>query len=244
MGATWTRLEVAGKPADVFDPVPGPPRFGLVYLHGVSQETLADKSTYTRLFDEIRLGCICPAGDQSWWSDRTCLGYDAARTAERYILHDVLPFVRQRWNLPERSVGLFGISMGGQGALRIAFKHPDVFPVVAGIAPAIDHHEYYGQGTPLDTMYDSKEQCRQDTTPLHVHPAHQPRHIFFCCDPDDSWSRGNDRLHEKLSALGVPHGCDLTTRAGGHTWDYYNVVAERVVHHLSSGLEQESRRLL
>jgi S-formylglutathione hydrolase len=159
-------------------------------------------------------------------------------------LDDVLQYLRNRWRLGERSVGLFGISMGGQGALRIAFKHPDVFPVVAGIAPAIDHHDFYGQGLSLDAMYDSREQCRQDTALMHIHPTRQPPHVYFCCDPDDDWHRGCDRLHEKLAALGVPHECDLTTRAGGHTWDYYDAVADRVVRFLANGLDQESRRLL
>jgi S-formylglutathione hydrolase len=85
---------------------------------------------------------------------------------------------------------------------------------------------------------------------MHIHPSRQPPHVFFCCDPDDDWLRGNDRLHEKLSALGVPHECDLSTRRpasgypGGHTWDYYNAVAGRVVRFLADGLEQEGRRLL
>jgi S-formylglutathione hydrolase len=244
MSATWTAVDIAGKTADIFDPAISPPRFGLIYLHGVGQEKLVDRPVYTRLLDELRLGCVCPRGGYSWWSDRICPDYDAARTAERYILDDVLPYVLQRWSLPVRSVGLFGVNMGGQGALRLGFKHPEIFPVVASVAPAIDYHEYYGQGTALEQMYDSKEQCRQDTALLHVHPTHWPRHVFFCCDPYDSWHRGCDRLHEKLSALGVPHECDLTTRAGGHTWDYYNAMAGRVLRFLAAGLEQEGRRLL
>ena len=70
-------------------------------------------------------------------------------------------------------------------ALRLAFKHANLFPVVAAIAAAIDYHEIYGQGTPLDTMYDCKEQCRQDTVLLHIHPSHYPPHLFFCIDADD-----------------------------------------------------------
>ncbi|MBV9123890.1 MAG: esterase, partial [Planctomycetes bacterium] len=101
------------------------------------------------------------------------------------------------------------------------------------------------QGTPLDEMYDSKEQCRQDTALLHVSPLHYPPHIFFAIDPEDArWFRGNDRLHEKLTALGIPHEYDFTTRAGGHSWDYFNHLAERVEKFLHDGLEQESRRLL
>jgi S-formylglutathione hydrolase len=142
------------------------------------------------------------------------------------------------------AVGLLGVSMGGQGALRLAFKHPELFPVVAAVAPAIEYHELYGQGHPLDEMYDSKEQCRQDTAPMHVHPARHPPHVFFCADPEDPWSRGGDRLHEKLSALGVAHEADLTTRAGGHSWAYFDHMAGRAVRFVHAGLGQEGRRLL
>jgi S-formylglutathione hydrolase len=135
--------------------------------------------------------------------------------------------------------------MGGQGALRLAFKHPELFPVVAAISAAIDYYELYDQGTTIDSMYDSKEQCRQDTALLHIHPSRYPPHIFFCIDPDDAnWHRGNDRLHEKLAALGVSHEMDLSTRAGGHSWEYFNHMAERVLKFVRTGLEYESRRLL
>ncbi len=244
MNGSWTAVDIAGKPADIYDPPAGRPRFGLIYLHGIGQETLFDRQAYTDLFAELGLGCVVPRGGFTWWSDRPLPEYDAARTAEGYIRYDVVPYIRQRWLLPARAVGLFGVSMGGQGALRIAFKHPEEFPVVAGISAAIDYHDYHGQGNSLDEMYDSKEQARQDSAILHIHPSQFPPHIFFCCDPTDDWHRGNDRLHEKLSALGVPHECDLTTKAGGHSWDYYNAVAGRVVRFLRDGLDEESRRLL
>ena len=240
----WTRLDIAGKPADVFEPS-GKPRFALLFLHPVGQETLADNPVYTRLFEQHHLACVSPHGKFTWWTDKVCPDFDPQVSAERHFMKSVLPFVQERWALPPRSVGLFGISMGGQGALRLAFKHPGSFPVVAGIAAALDYHELYGQGLSLDDMYDSKEQCRQDTALLHIHPSKQPPHIFFCVDPDDGdWFRGNDRLDEKLAALGVPHEMDLATRAGGHSWDYFNHLAPRVIDFLIKGLEVESRRLL
>jgi S-formylglutathione hydrolase FrmB len=166
-------------------------------------------------------------------------------TPEHHLLEHVLPFFQTRWGLVPPTIGLLGISMGGQGALRLAFKHPQLFPVVAAISSAIDYHELYGEGRAIDTMYESKEQCRQDTALLHVPPVGYPPHIFFCIDPDDTrWFRGNDRLHEKLTALGIPHEVDLTTRAGGHSWDYFNPVADRAIRFVWTGLNLESRRLL
>jgi S-formylglutathione hydrolase len=165
-------------------------------------------------------------------------------SAERYLLEGVVPFFEQRWQQGPRRIGLLGIGMGGQGALRLAFKHANLFPVVAAIAPAIDYHELHGQGTPLDAMYDSKEQCRQDTALLHVPPHDYPPHVFFCADPEDEWYRGCDRLHEKLGALGIPHEHDLTTEAGGHSWSYFSSMADRALRFIRAGLDHESRRLL
>src|SRR5947209_6680638 len=245
MNGTWTTVDIGGKPADVYEPAAGKPRFGVLHLHGGSLETLRDRPAFTRLFDELKLACVCPHGGRCWWVDRLCPAFDPAVSPERHLTGRVLPFFRQRWGLAPRAVGVQGISMGGQGALRLAFKHPDLFPVVAGIAPALDYHELYGEGTPLDGLYDSKEQCRQDTALMHVPPSGAPPHIFFCIDPDDArWYRGNDRLHEKLAALGIAHELDLNTRAGGHSWEYFNRMAERALRFVNAGLEQEGRRLL
>src|SRR5581483_8771491 len=152
---------------------------------------------------ELGLACICPQGGYCWWVDRPCPGFET-RTPERYLLEAVFPYFAERWRLPARGVGILGFSMGGQAALRVGFKHPERFPVVAALAPALEYHELYGQGSSLDELYTSKEQCRQDTAPMHVQPGHTPPHVFFACDPDDAfWFRGADRLHEKLVALGV-----------------------------------------
>jgi S-formylglutathione hydrolase len=239
----WQSTLIAGKHADFFSASPA--RSALIYLHGVGQETLADKPRYTQLLGQLQLNCVCPRGDLAWWSNRPCSSFDPKITAEHFVVSSVRQWVQATWGMGPRAIGLFGISMGGQGALRMAFKFPSLFPVVAAIAPAIDYHQEYGRGGPLDEMYDSKEQCRQDTALMHIHPSEQPPHIFFCCDPDDErWYRGCDRLHEKLSALGVRHECDLQSRAGGHTWDYYNQVAEPTLKFVSTALDHEGRRLL
>jgi S-formylglutathione hydrolase len=245
MKGTWTTEQIAGKTADVYEPPGGRPRFGVMHLHGHGRRTIRDNTAFTRWFDELNLACVCPHGQRSWWADRVCVEFDATITPERFLLDGVTPFFRERWNLGTRSLAVQGICMGGQGALRLAFKHPDVYAVVAAISPAIEYHEWYYRGLPLDDMYDSKEQCRQDTAPMHVHPSNFPPHIFYCIDPaDGEWFRGCDRLHEKLNALGVTHEAEMTTSVAGHGWDYFNHMAERAERFIVAGLEQQSRRLL
>lgn len=244
MNGAWTQVSIAAKPADVYDP-PSDPRFGILFLHGIGLETLPERPAFTRLFAELNLACVCPHGKRSWWGDRVCAEFDPSLTPERHLLENVVPFFDKRWGIKPRGIGLLGISMGGQGVLRLAFKRPDLFPAVAAISPAIDYYELYGQGTPLDDMYDSKEQCRQDTAIMHVPPVNPPPHVFFCIDPqDEDWYRGNERLQSKLSALGVEHTADLTTEAGGHSWQYFDHMAAPAIRFLHQGLEKESLRLL
>ncbi len=244
MSGAWTTADVGGKPADVCAPS-ARPRFGVLHLHDLDGATLRDRPVWTGLFDELQLACVCPHGGRCWWLDRACPEFDPQVTPETFLLERALPYFGERWGLGPRAVAVQGIGMGGQAALRLAFRHPQRFPVAAAVAAAVDFHDLYGHGTPLDEMYDSKEQCRQDTAVLHIHPAHYPPHLFFCIDPSDGpWVRGNDRLHEKLAALGVPHAIDFTTRGGGHSWAYFDRMAERVERFVAAGLDQQSRRLL
>ncbi|MBI2803793.1 MAG: esterase [Planctomycetes bacterium] len=245
MNGTWSDIQAAGKTVEVYDPPGGKPRFGALFLHPLGLETLRGRPAYTNLLDKYNIGCLCPHAQRSWWVDRVCPEFDPVLTPEQHLLQNVVPIFADRWNLRTRSLGVFGISMGGQGAIRLALRHPQTFPACAGIASALDFYELYGEDSPLDDMYDSREQCRQDTAILHIHPANWPPHLFFCIDPgDQAWVRGNDRLHEKLTALGVPHTIDFETQAGGHCWPYFDRMADPALRFVYEGLEKESRRLL
>src|SRR5437762_12581853 len=103
----WTQETIAGKTADVFNP-PGRPRFGVVFLHGIGQETLAGNAAFTRILEQRNLACVCPHGKRSWWLDRVCPEFDATVTPEHYLLQAVVPFCRSRWRLAARALGVFG----------------------------------------------------------------------------------------------------------------------------------------
>jgi S-formylglutathione hydrolase len=240
---SWQSVEVAGKTCDLFEPSRHGP-FVLLHLHGVGMETLAGNSAWTALLEDRGLAAICPHGKRSWWTNRICREFDPRLTAERHILDNVLPFIHDRWGAAPPAIGLTGISMGGQGALRLAMKHARKFPVVAAISAAIDYQNWYGEGTTIDEMYPDGEAVRQDTATLHVHPLNWPRQMLFVIDPaDDAWFDGNRRLHEKLAALGIPHEYDFDTRSGGHSWNYFNAMARRVIEFVQRGLEAEGRRV-
>ena len=137
--------------------------------------------------------------------------------------------------------------------LRIAYRHPNIFPIAAAIAPAIDFHLAMrdagerDDGDFYDTLweaYGDVERARQDTAILHVHPLNWPRHQCFASDPADAhWHDGAARLHGKLSALGIPHTALLEPHGAGHHTDYYDAVAPAIIRFVLASLDAESRRL-
>jgi hypothetical protein len=229
----WTRIEIAGIPADMFDPRPGARPFALVWLHDESGESPPTDAVLTAALHDHKLRCIAPQGGPSWWLDRVCPAFHPTLSAEHHLLDNVVPWAREG----ARAVAVAGIGMGGQGAVRLGLGHPKVAPVVASVAGAFDFHERYGVGTALDEMYPSREYARQDTAILHVQPHDWPTHIWFAGPPGHEWYRGNDRLHEKLAAIGVPHVADLDTL--GRPEDFVAPMLGWAV----AALERESRRL-
>jgi S-formylglutathione hydrolase FrmB len=243
----WTDLHIAGHLCHAFQPAaPSPHGETVLYLHGVHLGRLDQRPVFARLFDQYGLRCIAPVTQRSWWTDRICAEFDPEISAERYVLEHVMPWLAENWQVKPPLVALFGTSMGGQGALRLAYKHPDVFPVAAAISPAIDYQHRMAEGDEtLPLMYRDAEQARQDTATLHIHPLNWPRHQWFCCDPEDyRWHESAERLRSKLYSLGVPHECDLETASGGHGWEYYDHMAEPALRFIVDRLERERLRVV
>lgn len=246
----WSEVEVAGHSCDIFEPsIPNPNGYVVIYLHGVHQGRLADQPVFSRLFNTHGLRVVGPRTARSWWTDRICREFDPDLTAHDYVLDHVMPFIKKTYHAEPPRIALLGTSMGGQGALRFAYKFPDLFPVVAAISPAVDYQQRLEDpeedDDPLFEMYVDPESARQDTAILHIHPLNWPRNQFFCCDPMDyRWFNSADRLRMKLSSLGVPFECDLETSAGGHGFEYYNVMAEQAVNFIVNALNSERLRVV
>lgn len=124
----------------------------LLWLHGGNgseKDMLFFKSVFDR---EIASGRVpplviaTPSGRRSLYMDFR----DGIERWESYILSDVLPFVRRSAHVDTSRERTFigGVSMGGLGSLRIAFKHPEIFAGVIALEPAIEAAlEWKGAGT-------------------------------------------------------------------------------------------------
>lgn len=242
---TWSQMEIDGKRADVFAPDrAAESRYVLLFLHGHGLITLKDNAVFQRELDKYALRAICPHGGKSWWGERVFRDFDPEITPLKYLHDRLLPWIESQWDIHPPAIAVTGVSMGGQGALRLAYRYPRDFPIVAAISPAIDFHNSYGRGLPLDELYPDREAARQDTITVQMHPLNWPRHQLLLCDPaDPEWFDGTERLASKLSSSGIPFDHEFHTSHGGHSWDYFNHMAPMVMTYLYERLEQERLRL-
>ena len=235
MAGHWEHVTIEGKSADVFVPDGNPlsPSYGVLFFHGHGRVTLKANEVYSQQFDAVNWPVVCPHGERSWWLDRVCSEFDSKLTPIRYLRDSVVPYFAERWGLAPPSIGLLGLSMGGQGALQFAYRFARDFPSVAAISPLIDFQNMYGQGLPLDEMFESAEAARQQTVTLQLHPLNWPRNQFLACDPTDRQAyEGVERLASKLFSSGIPFESDFTTTDGGHDWTYFNRMAKPAVEFL------------
>ncbi len=239
----WSKVELAGKPADWFVPEQSTATRTAVFLHGYDGVTLRDNAAYTAACERRQLRLLCPQGDRCWWSDSIDPGFDPSVSPVEFLVREVPQFLANQGEIPA-AVGIFGVEMGGQGALQLVYRHARRFPIVAAISPKVDFDDWYGEGTTLDQLFPDREAARQATATLHIHPLDWPRHQLLLCDPADIYCRdGVEILASKLSSSGIPFDSDFVTSHGGYGWGYTNAMANRVIDFLVAALDQESRRL-
>jgi len=77
-----------------------------------------------------------PSAGRSFYMDYK----DGSQKWETFIVTEFLDHLRAKYKVTRERRGtlLFGISMGGMGALRIGFKYPEKFAGLAALEPGID----------------------------------------------------------------------------------------------------------
>lgn len=126
----------------------------LYYLAGLTctEETFVIKAHAQRL--AAQLGIILIAPDTSPRGDDVAVGdsWDIGQGAgfylnatqapwaehyqmESYLIQELYPLVLTSFPVQDDGIGIFGHSMGGHGALTLAWKYPNLFKSVSAFAP-------------------------------------------------------------------------------------------------------------
>ena len=181
---------------------------------------------------------VLPQGDLGFWAN----WYDGSRSYEDWAVDEVLARVQRRYHTQACPEGchLMGVSMGGEGAIRIALHRPGAFASVTSISgPSMD------TARRLAFMDDRLVNALVPTQ--HVFGPPHPRSRVERDDPFVQWRspealgatrlmiawaasdrdgvrEGGEALHAHLEAHGVPH--QHRVFEGGHDWASWAPVIE------------------
>lgn len=127
----------------------------VVYLAGLTctEETFPTKAGAQRIAAELGIALLAPdtsprganvAGEADYWDFGAGAGFylDATQAPwarhwrmESYLMTELLPLLGQSGVADTTRLGLMGHSMGGHGALTLAFRHPGRFASLSALAP-------------------------------------------------------------------------------------------------------------
>jgi S-formylglutathione hydrolase FrmB len=234
-----------------YDANPGK-RFPVLYfLHGLgSDQTFLASSGASSVIEEAweqkRLGefvIITPQGENSFYINSR----DGHVLYEDFFIREFIPQMEKRFRLTGTRDGraIEGISMGGYGALRFAFKYPRMFVSVAAHMPAL--LEQFPQGSTSSVLAaflgnafgsPANERFWKENTPFVFARSANLRgmKIYFDCGDHDTYGfdAGTRQLDRLLTQHHVPHEAHIYP--GGHDWQY-------VAQHLDQSLLFQSRAL-
>jgi S-formylglutathione hydrolase FrmB len=215
------------KPSDYSDSK----KFPVVYvLHGAGGKysdwvtSVTDKQELPKLADLYDIMIVCPDGNvTSWYFDSPV---DPAYKYETYISSELVSYIDSHYStIKDRSKrAITGLSMGGHGALYLAFRHQDVYGACGSMSGGVDLRpfpENWDIAKRLGKYSEYPERWEANSV-INLTYLLTPNHlaIIFDCGTSDFFFQVNKNLHEKLLERNIPH--DYIVRPGGHTWEYWS----------------------
>jgi S-formylglutathione hydrolase FrmB len=221
-----------------------PKRYPVLYfLHGLgdNEQTLFNSGGWTLLDDlrnQHRMGdflIVAPEGRRSFYVNFA----DGSERYSDFFLQEFMPRIESKYRIRVGRTGraISGISMGGYGALRFGFAHPELFSAVSAQSAALitetpqQLDEASKSGSPLPSVLG----------PVFGRPINVPHWnennpfllakknvaglrtlaIYFNCGQEDNYGfeRGAAALDAQLSKEHIKH--EYHAYAGDHSITYF-----------------------
>ncbi len=223
----------------------------VLLLHGVlDNDKSFEKHKLNEYFDEQitagqmpRVVVFTPDGKRGFWEN----WHDGTNSYRDWVLKDVMPKVQTDYNTLDcpQHCHITGISMGGFGALRVAYFEKNTFSSVSSIsAPIINEKDndpkkipwYVRLVFPLDRIFGPEGNYKAESiirvwTNTDDKKLEEIRlQLIWGDDERKSIGNSNHRFHTALEAKNRQH--DMHIYAGGHKWIYWKPQFSRVINFL------------
>jgi len=175
-----------------------------------------------KLSDLYGVIIVCPDGARSWYLDSPV---NESLKYETYISDELVKWVDQKYKTIRDRSGraITGLSMGGHGALYLAFRHQDVYGAAGSMSGGVDIRPFPNNWDMAACLgkYAEKPENWEKNTVINLLYLLTPNRLALIidCGTEDFFFKVNQDLHEQLMERNIPH--DFITRPGVHNWVYW-----------------------
>jgi len=214
----------------------GNTRFPVLYLlHGYSgafDNWIKKVPALRGLADQHQMIIVCPDGAYgSWYFDSPV---DSSYRYETFVGSEVPAFIDRTYRTIENRKGraIAGLSMGGHGALFLAFRHSETFGACGSMSGALDVSQITKGYDMVKRLGDTaaNRSYYQNWSVMKV-IENYPKDslaIIIDCGTEDMIYAMSRAVHEKMMRLKIQH--DYIERPGKHEWPYWaNAVKYQVL---------------
>lgn len=181
-------------------------RFPVVYLlHGAggSYSNWIKKAPFLpELASRYGMIIVCPDGNtHSWYWDSPV---DTTSRYETYVSKELREFIDKTYRTVDSREGraITGLSMGGQGALFLAFRHLDLYGACASMSGGVDIQSFpssWYMEQKLGSQAENPERWAEYSIMNQLYRLKPTSiKIIFDCGTDDFFYTVNKRLHEQM----------------------------------------------
>lgn len=177
---------------------------------------------------------VMPDAKVTWYVN----SFDGSDPYEDMFIKEFIPHIEQQYRIRSQKSfrAVSGLSMGGNGSLVYAIKHPDLFGACAAFSAAVYTNEEMKQHllqgnkhwfAPVYGELDKNGKLPQhwmDYNVLNIIEKAEPKTLnqvkfYIDCGDDDFLYKGNAALHVLMRNKKIKH--EFRIRQGAHNWNYW-----------------------
>ncbi|MDE6301346.1 MAG: esterase family protein [Muribaculaceae bacterium] len=173
--------------------------------------------------DEMGLVLVMPDGRDSWYWDSPV---NPEMQMESFFVNTLVPYIDSNYptsaTADQRAIS--GLSMGGQGAMFLSMRHPDIWANAGSTSGGLDIRPFSQKWKMKESLGDISvnPEAWESHTPVNLIKDVVPGtiNIIFDCGADDFFAGVNEAFHKALVEKGIDH--DYIQRPGNHSMTYWN----------------------
>jgi len=195
-------------------------------LHGYGGNAMTwpnIKPNLPEIAEQYNLIFVCPDGKNSWYWDSP---KDPSYRYETFVSKELVNYIDANYNTRKEKAGraITGLSMGGHGALWIAFRHLNTFGAAGSMSGGLDIRPFPKNWEMSKQLGDITENPLLWENHTVINQIHKIKNgdlaLIIDCGYGDFFLEVNNNTHKELLDKGIDH--DYIVRPGAHNNAYWN----------------------